>query len=172
MALDADRLFVRSRAWRRSGRTILWLPWQASHSDWPISSKAFLCGLFEKSSPVRGMALPADRADGLDLGRDGAVVAVAVVAGRSAHVLLVEQGRGVDALLVLGELVGRDPVGLHEARVGVAAAAGLGDVPGEGRRFREFGRLDAVDAVAVGADGDLRVALLEAAGRACSSRTG
>src|SRR4030043_1745795 len=43
----------------------------------------------------------------------------------------------------------------------MAAAAGLGDVPGENLRFGKVRRLDAVDSVAVGANGPARIPFLQ-----------
>jgi hypothetical protein len=123
--------------------------------------ESLLVGALVEEVARGGMALPADRGHRLDLGRIGPVVAVAVVAGRRGHVLLIQESLGVDALLPLGGLVGRDLVGLHILGVGVAATAGGGHVPGEDGGLGELGRQDAVVAVAVRADGRLGVALLE-----------
>ena len=123
--------------------------------------EGFLVRALRKEISCARMALTADEAYGLDFGRGGAVVAVTAVTGRGGHILFFEQGLGMDALLVFRELVRRDPVGFHKRRIGMAAAAGLGDIPGESQRLRILGRLNPMDSVAVRADSDLGVSFLE-----------
>jgi hypothetical protein len=85
----------------------------------------------------QGVALPADVAHPIDPRGDGAVVAVAVVAGRRREVALGRHGLPVDGGLVLRHLVGRDLVAGHVLGVAVArphAASTRIDVDGVRRR--------------------------------------
>jgi hypothetical protein len=105
------------------------------------------------------MALPADKGDGRDLRRQSAVIPVALIADRRGEVFLFEKGAGVNALPVLVDLIDGNAVGLHVVLAGVAAAAGLRDVPGEGRGLGKIGGLNPMNAMAVCADGDIGIAL-------------
>jgi hypothetical protein len=110
------------------------------------------------------VALPADEGDGLDARRRRAVVAMAVVAGRCAEILAIEQEFGVNAAAPPGVLVDghraaiRQSIARHSRRVGVAAGAGVRDALRVHRGLRIARGQDAVRAVAVGAGRHLRVA--------------
>src|SRR4030042_3230615 len=107
------------------------------------------------------MALPADEGDRAHLRRRGAVVAMAIVADGRRKVFFLEKRPGVNALLIILDLSDGDPVAFHEISVGMAAAAGLRDVPGKSLGLGEIGRHNAMNAMAVCADGRFGIALLE-----------
>ncbi len=160
MTLDADILFSPGeKLIRRRGDTMVAVAGLALRD--PERIKGLFVGAFREQVARARMALPADKRDGADFGRSRAVVAVAVIAHRGAEVLFLEKGPGMDALLVIIDLLDGYPVSFHGVGARMAAAAGLRDVPGEDLRFGEAGRLDAVDSVAVRADGAARISLFQ-----------
>ena len=74
------------------------------------------------------MASRANVDDRRDSRRRSAVIAVARSAGRSAQVSTDNERVIVDALVILGELIGRNLVSTHVAGVGMAASARVCDV--------------------------------------------
>ena len=105
----------------------------------PQVIEGLLVGALGEQLSGAGMALPADEGDRGHLRRRGAVVAMAIVADGRRKVFFLEKCPGVNALLIVIDLPDGNPVAFHEISVGMAAAAGLRDVPGKGLGFGEAG---------------------------------
>ena len=76
------------------------------------------------------MALAANVYDGRNAGRRGAMISVAIVAGRRGQVALARHYLPVDAGFVFFDLVGGNFVGRHIILFGVTGAASVGDLQG------------------------------------------
>ncbi len=109
---------------------------------------------------LNGVALPTHVPDPANPGRHRAVVPVTAVAGGRREVALGRHRRPVDAGLVLLHLIGGDLVDRHVLRVGVAPAAGIGDVERMDARLRIGPRSDRVGRMAARAGRHLGVAQL------------
>src|SRR5690349_12680124 len=105
------------------------------------------------------VAIRADVLHGIDAGRRSPVVAVAGGAGGRAEIAANDQRFVVNAGLILGKLIGGNPIRFHVVRIGVAARAGLGDVQRIHGGLNIADGAEVVDAVAIDADGDFGVAL-------------
>lgn len=93
-----------------------------------------------------------------DTRRCGAVISVTGGAGGSAQVATNNHSLVVDALLILGKLIGLDPVRLHVRDVRMAVRAGSRNVRGVHLGTRVGRRTKVMHAVTIGADSDLSVA--------------
>jgi hypothetical protein len=92
----------------------------------------FMRALGEELSGA-GMALSADKSNRRDFWRRSAVISMTVVTDRSREVFFLKERAGMDALPVILELVGGDFIGFHVVFIGMTAAAGLRNIPGENR---------------------------------------
>ena len=88
------------------------------------------------------------------------MISVAVVTGRRRQILLFVQRLGMNAALVLNELIARDPKAPHVIRAAVTLRAGLSDVRRIDGRQGIAGRTNAVDAVTTDTRRDARLAFL------------
>ena len=93
----------RRRASRPTACSTAWLLWHSTQPLSKICAWTLVCEL-RREDRVAGAAHVGDRADAR---RRGAVVAVAVVAGRRREIVALGERGVVDALLVVGELIGR-----------------------------------------------------------------
>ena len=130
----------------------------------PIVFKLVLHLRFGKQLRDFAMACSAGIGDRVDPGRQGAVVPMAVVAGRCAQIALFQHRLAMDALFPLVVLVVAErPVVVRASRhallVGVAAGTRFCDVRGIDRRVGVVHCQDAVMTVAIDARGDRRVDL-------------
>ena len=126
--------------------------------------EARVLGALGEKRGLAPVALPAHVPDRLHTRRHRAMVTVAVVAGGSGEIFLLEHRRRVDAALPLGVLIHRQGlsvgklVACHARGIGVAVRTGFRDVGGIDGRDRVRGVADAVHAVAVDAGGDVEIA--------------
>ena len=95
-------------------------------------------------------------------GRYGTMVAVTVITRRCREVVLIVKSFGVDAVLVLRELIVRNIVSLHMLAVGVTLCARFGDVEREYSGLRIVRCAYTVNAVAADACRHFRVATPQA----------
>ena len=111
-----------------------------------------------------GMTRPADVGDASHTGRRGAMVAMTVVARRRGEIVPFRKRAVMDALLVVGELTGRQRrtvrqrVAFHVRRVGVTAGAGRRHMCRKHRRLRIADAPDPMRAVTAHACSNVGVA--------------
>ena len=145
----------------------MWLGFQAAlvlqlaNISLKTGRRSFGMWTFPEQLTLATMALAANLANFLRSWWRRAMAAMARDTGRRTQVALLEHHVRVVAGFVLGDDVGRQLVFLHQLRVPMAATAGLRDV---GRIHVGLGRFDfedVMDAMAIDADSDLLVAMLE-----------
>jgi len=107
------------------------------------------------------MTAPAHVRQRFHVRRNRAVIAVTIVASRRRNIALAQQGVGMHAGIILGELICRNPVSGHVFSIGVATPAGRGNVDRVRRRARIIGREHTMIAVAIAAHGHFLIAFLK-----------
>lgn len=118
----------------------------------------FLVRTLLKELGLTAVTLPANVGYRRQTGRYGAMITMAVVTRRCREVVLLVKGFGVNAVLVLRKLIGRDIVPLHMLAAGVTLCARFRDIQ------RKYGGLRiprcpyTVNAVAADACRHLRIA--------------
>ena len=108
---------------------------------------------------LKDVTVRADIGDVGDAGRHRSVIAMTGGAGGCAQVATDHHGVVMDALLIIGELIGLDAVRLHVIGISVTTRASGGDVGGMDLGARIGRSAQVVDAMAIGANRDLAVAL-------------
>jgi len=124
-----------------------------------VKGRLVHAGLKELGLP--DVALSTNVGDRGESGRSCAVIAMATVAGWSRQVLPFIQGTGMDAGLVISELIVGNAVASHILGVGVALATSVSDVQGIDQGLGVLYAPDTMNSVAAYAGGDFLVAGFE-----------
>jgi len=85
------------------------------------------------------------------------MISMTVIAGWSRQIVLLQERLGMDAVLVLLNLIRRNPVGLHGIRIGMASSASVGYTRRVDRGVGILDRSNPMRTVATDTRGGLRI---------------